>query len=187
MVLDNPRARARWCAVDMLIFDEISMVSGEIMDKLDFIARKFAPELCKAFGGVQIIAVGDFHQLEPVPVQPATVQPAVALSHAAARPPKPTLAFESDAWKSLEFVSVVLTQVERQADVSYVKLLAQLRVGVFDGAPKLLETRVRPLEEQLVGAIPHIYTHTRDVDAHNSQQLALLQSPSISFRAVDQL
>jgi ATP-dependent DNA helicase PIF1 len=183
LVLDDRRALARWRAAEVIIIEEISMVDAEVLDKLDTIARACRREPHKAFGGVQIIVVGDFHQLEPVPRD-------VALHAAAAPPPprpKPKLAFESQAWASCRFIHVVLTKVERQAEGPFLEMLSQLRVGVFDAAPKLLASRFCPLEGDLVGATPHIYTHTLDVEAHNRGQLDLLSTPLISFPALDQL
>ena len=51
---------------DVLIIDEISMVSSPLLDAMDKILRKCRRRADKPFGGLQIVAVGDLSQLSPV-------------------------------------------------------------------------------------------------------------------------
>lgn len=51
---------------DVMIIDEISMVSAPMLDAVDQILRKCRRRADKPFGGMQIIAVGDVSQLAPV-------------------------------------------------------------------------------------------------------------------------
>ena len=51
----------------VLLVDEVSMLSANIMDKLDFVARHVRGENDKPFGGLQVVMAGDFYQLPPVP------------------------------------------------------------------------------------------------------------------------
>lgn len=50
---------------DLLIIDEISMVSPDILDAIDFLCKK-ALKSNIAFGGIQVVLVGDMFQLPPV-------------------------------------------------------------------------------------------------------------------------
>lgn len=54
-------------AVKYLIIDEISMVRADILDYIDRTLRYFK-KVNKPFGGIQVVAVGDFFQLPPVVV-----------------------------------------------------------------------------------------------------------------------
>lgn len=56
----------RWLDVDVLFIDEISMVHPDLWQKLDGVARAARREPNKFFGGLQIVACGDFFQLPPV-------------------------------------------------------------------------------------------------------------------------
>jgi ATP-dependent DNA helicase PIF1 len=56
------RIRSAQCVV----IDEISMLPGRVLDYLDFHLRKVRGVMGRPFGGVQIVAVGDFLQLPPV-------------------------------------------------------------------------------------------------------------------------
>ena len=51
--------------MDVLVLDEVSMLSAELLTVLDFMARKLRhrPE---PFGGIQLVLCGDFLQLPPV-------------------------------------------------------------------------------------------------------------------------
>jgi len=64
-VLSNSQARQRWLTARVLVIDEISMVSDELFDKLEYIARRVRNNN-SPFGGIQIILTGDFFQLPPV-------------------------------------------------------------------------------------------------------------------------
>lgn len=64
-VRNNKDALKRWNWCRVLIIDEISMLSAELFDKLDFVAREVRG-IDKPFGGVQLLLSGDFHQLPPV-------------------------------------------------------------------------------------------------------------------------
>ena len=55
----------RFAKTQILIIDEISMLSGGFLDSLDRLLQsgRFSPE---PFGGIQVVLVGDFFQLPPV-------------------------------------------------------------------------------------------------------------------------
>jgi len=51
--------------IDLLIIDEISMVRADMLDGVDRVMRRCRnPRL--PFGGVQVLMIGDLHQLPPV-------------------------------------------------------------------------------------------------------------------------
>ena len=52
-------------ATDIVIWDEISMTSPRILETVELLHRKAANNT-RAFGGKQIILVGDFAQLKPI-------------------------------------------------------------------------------------------------------------------------
>ena len=62
----NQKAKTRWMRTKVLIVDEISMVDGDLFDKLESIARAVRNN-GRPFGGIQLIITGDFFQLPPVP------------------------------------------------------------------------------------------------------------------------
>ena len=57
--------KKKWLDVDVLIIDEVSMLSKKIFELLDRIGKTFRIK-DKPFGGIQVIFCGDFYQLPPV-------------------------------------------------------------------------------------------------------------------------
>ena len=55
-----------WYNLDILIVDEVSMMSLKILLLLDKIARLVFKKPDIVFGGLQVIFTGDFYQLSPV-------------------------------------------------------------------------------------------------------------------------
>ena len=64
-VCKNSSAIKRIQNVEILIIDEISLISSEILDTLDNIF-KFVKGSKFSFGGIQVIFVGDFLQIPPI-------------------------------------------------------------------------------------------------------------------------
>jgi ATP-dependent DNA helicase PIF1 len=120
--------------VEVLIIDEISMLSGEWLDNLERMLRELTHYYGRgefqqylrmpmkdipAFGGIQVVVVGDFYQLPPIPatIHGETFQ---RLDHGlfhAQHIPKDShtkkiyftnrgYAFQSMAWRAAEFVYV---------------------------------------------------------------------------------
>jgi ATP-dependent DNA helicase PIF1 len=57
----NAKAKNRWMRAKVLIIDEVSMVDGELFDKLEHIARELRKS-GRPFGGIQVVITGDFFQ-----------------------------------------------------------------------------------------------------------------------------
>ena len=66
----------------VLIIDEVSMLSGSVLDAVDAVCKQVRGNEMP-FGGIQVVLVGDFYQLPPV----------------AGRGKQVTFAFESEAWR----------------------------------------------------------------------------------------
>ena len=95
----NPKARTRWMTTKVLIIDEISMVDGDLFDKLEGIARSIRKSYAP-FGGIQVVITGDFFQLPPVPDSGKLAK----------------FAFEAATWTTSIDHTIGLTQVFRQRD-----------------------------------------------------------------------
>ena len=52
-------------SLDLLIIDEISMVRADLLDAVDDALRRHRRDT-RPFGGVQLLMIGDLHQLAPV-------------------------------------------------------------------------------------------------------------------------
>ena len=95
----NSKAKLRWMRTKILIIDEISMVDGDLFDKLEGIAR-IVRNNGRPFGGIQLVITGDFFQLPPVPEYGRISK----------------FAFDAATWNTSIEHTIGLTQVFRQKD-----------------------------------------------------------------------
>ena len=107
----NRKAMRNWISTDLLIIDEISMMTAELLDKLNELAKKIRSNQ-SLFGGIQLLLVGDFFQLPPVNKNDE----------------KSIFAFESELWKEIK-TSIELTQILRQKDENFIAILKEARQG----------------------------------------------------------
>jgi len=115
-VVLNKYKQQNWKKVDILIIDEVSMMSQKIFEMLDAIG-KTARKNHRPFGGIQVIFLGDFYQLPPVgnKEEIETVR----------------FCFESPLWiETFPKQNVIqLKKIFRQTDEVYSKILNQIREG----------------------------------------------------------
>ncbi len=109
--------------LDLLVIDEISMVRADILDAIDRTLRRFKNRK-KAFGGVQLLMIGDLQQLAPV-----IKQEEWGLLRREYETP---FFFSSKALKEFPYVSIELTEVFRQQDEAFIALLNKVRENRLD-------------------------------------------------------
>ena len=64
-VKKNKRSCENWITSAVLVIDEVSMLSSDLFELLDAIAKNVRANT-QPFGGMQLIVCGDFSQLPPV-------------------------------------------------------------------------------------------------------------------------
>lgn len=137
----------------VLIVDEISMLDGKVVDMVDKVL-KTVRQSEEAFGGVQVVFVGDFFQLPPVTRQGDMMR----------------YAFESNAWLGLKPLVCYITEQYRQDDEMLLSLLASIRKNeIEEDHYTLLQEQTEIAFEQIEPT--RLYTHNADVDAVNAQKL----------------
>ena len=67
-VMGNEYAKKRWRECDVLVIDEVSMMSKGLLDKLNFVASRVRNDR-RSFGGMQLVLCGDFFQVSKVCLQ----------------------------------------------------------------------------------------------------------------------
>lgn len=153
---------------DVLLIDEVSMLDGvtfELIGELCRRARKAPPGL--PFGGLQVVLVGDMGQLAPVEEQ------------------ERGFAFETDTWWDLGIQTVELTQVMRQRDASFIRVLQEVRDGTLSfEAYNVLAGRVRAFDPEARDAV-RLMTHNAQVETVNTQKLRMLPGEERLFKAED--
>jgi hypothetical protein len=125
----QPRYRAEKIrlirSLDLLVIDEISMVRADLLDAVDQVLQRFRGH-GQPFGGVQLLMIGDLHQLPPV-VRPDEWD----LLRKYYETP---YFFGSTALRQTDYVSIELKHIYRQADSEFIGLLNQVRNSRLDGA-----------------------------------------------------
>lgn len=162
-IFDNEFKAVQITAADVLIIDEISMLDAPTLDNVNRIlchAPKFMSNA--AFGGKQVIFVGDFFQLPPVPNGKEKVQ----------------FAYESKAWKDAALVVCYLTEQHRQEDPAFLDILTAMRSGTLNVEHhKLLKKRRSSFKrDNRIDEKTRLYTHNSDVDAENAHELGKIDS-----------
>lgn len=113
-VITNRKKRKNWTNCQVLIIDEVSMLSKRTFDILNTIG-KITRNNDKPFGGIQLVLSGDFYQLPPV-----------GDSFEGSN----QFCFESEHWNDIfKNNQIILKKVFRQTDETYKRVLQQIRRG----------------------------------------------------------
>ena len=147
--------RAMIQMLDVLIIDEVSMVSAEMLDHVDRMLRIVRERKADFFGGVRIVAFGDMYQLKAINAE---------------------MPFQAASW-NLE--RLALTKIHRQSDGPWKDVLEAIkhnnltneqlewvnkRVGIQNDAPRLCFLN-------------------GDVDKWNNKKLEQLKGEEYTFNA----
>jgi len=160
-------------SLELLILDEISMVRADVLDAVDRFLRKNGPDRDRAFGGVQVLMVGDLHQLPPIVSSPDEKQ------RFASEYETPFF-FSSRVITESAVVAVELTKVFRQQDPHFVDLLNQVRSGA--PAPEALEKINAQVTPHTDSDHETVLTTTNVIaDRINKSQLASLPTDRRSY------
>jgi ATP-dependent DNA helicase PIF1 len=167
----NRFAKSNWQTTDILVVDEVSMMSQKLFELLDTIGKALRHSL-RPFGGIQLIFSGDFYQLPPVgnKDEPETLN----------------FCFESPLW-SQTFAPenhVQLTKIFRQSDPIYQKILNQIREGrLRRSSNDLLMQKVNtPIPDDLPICPTKLFPTRNKVDSINASEMSQLEAESIDFK-----
>ncbi len=163
--------------LDLLIIDEVSMVRADLLDGIDEVLRRFRDPR-KVFGGVQVLMVGDLHQLSPV-VKDDEWQIMKDFYDT-------VYFFSSKAYQAAQAVTIELTHIFRQSDREFIGILNAVRNNT--AGPEVLRklnARYRP------GFVPEekdayitLTTHNASASEINQAQMKRLAAPSFFFEAL---
>ena len=111
-------------ATDTLLIDEISMCRVDLFDAVIASVRKVEKDTGKR---IQIIVIGDFCQLPPVPPSNSIERQLMDTHYK--RTMSSYYAFCGTEWNGCDFIPIILTDVLRQSDLEFIENLNRLRLG----------------------------------------------------------
>lgn len=164
-------SKALWKSTDILVIDEISMMSQKLFEVLDTIGKKIRKNN-KPFGGIQLIFSGDFFQLPPVgnKEEIETCK----------------FCFESPLWFSTfpPENTIVLKTIFRQTDTNYQNILNQIREGKLrKSANELLLKQVnKTLPNDCLIQPTKLFPTRNKVDCINQTQMNDLKGEEFHFQ-----
>ena len=148
----------------VLVIDEISMLDGRLLDTVEVICRRIYRN-DQAFGGMQIVVVGDFFQLPPIAERGDTAY----------------FAFESHSWKRAQFLTCYLNEQYRHEDELLLGLLNSIRRNdVTDEHYTLLSEQKDVGYEDVEPT--RLFTHNKSVDEENQKKLSELKTESREYK-----
>lgn len=167
-ITSSEKTSKRLNKAKVLVVDEISMLDGKFLNTLNQVL-KGVRQSQEAFGGLQVVMVGDFFQLPPVTRQGEMMR----------------YAFESDAWQAANPLVCYLSEQHRQEDELFLSLLKSIRSNEVE------EDHYTLLSEQIDIGYENIeptklYTHNADVDAFNNTKLTELKGDKHTFHMTSQ-
>lgn len=152
-----------WRICNVLIIDEISMISADFFSKLDFIARAVRENPDEFFGGIQVIAVGDFFQLPPIGGD---------------------FAFRSKVWRKHMRKSVLLKTIYRQKNEQLALWMNMIRRGKLPVMFQEMVNQSKGMDPLTMVTPTRLFCRNVDVDKANLEELAKLPHPSVVFKAI---
>jgi len=105
-------------SLDLLVIDEISMVRADLLDGIDEVLRRYRDK-SKPFGGVQLLMIGDLHQLSPVVKDDEWN---ILKDYY-----KTVYFFSSKALQKTEPISIELKHIYRQSEKHFINMLGEIR------------------------------------------------------------
>lgn len=144
----------RYERTNVLIIDEVSMLSPQFFDSLNMLAKAMRGNE-EPFGGMQIVLSGDFFQLPPIQKGEIDVR----------------YVDSSDGWKEMDVRVCYLETQYRADDVDLESILNEIRTGIISTQTKELFESIRGIRRPLGVTPTRLYTHNADVDSVNETEL----------------
>lgn len=152
----------------VLVIDEISMLHAKQLNLVNQVLKYFK-ESDEAFGGIQVIAAGDFFQLPPVGRNDEKN--------------RDKFCFMSNAWVEAKFRVCYLTEQHRQDDSALNDILNAIRAQTIQS--QHIQALNQTHQQHIGETFTRLYTHNMDVDNINYQHLNAIEGEAHQFVAVN--
>lgn len=163
----NRQVVKRLRSLEGMIIDEISMLAGPVLRVAEILCRRVR-DSDLPWGGLRVIAVGDFAQLPPVERDPNRGG---------------GWAFLDPVWEWSAFQKHRLDTQVRCQDPHYMSVLAKVRQGIVDDeVTDYLNERTGPIETEFEGT--RLFPRRDQTDRFNEMRLADLDTPEKTFETI---
>ncbi len=170
------RTREILRAIDLLVIDEISMVSADLLDAMSRALGIARGKRREPFGGVQVVMFGDPYQLAPVPPSDNAEKALLAETY------RSNWFFDAKVWREADLERYELTEIFRQRDEDFKQLLNSIRDGTITDQ-MLAELNAAGGKAAANPDIIRLATINETVQTINQSRLAELPGQSRFFEA----
>ena len=155
-------AKTRVLSTDLLIIDEISMVSQKSFESVEFVCRKLRGN--GLFCGIEIVVGGDIHQLPPIKDELYNDDGHYCI--------------QSPLFKQLFPHVMELSTIHRQCDNELINCINELEKGIpSPETNRFMYNLSRPLSPENYAKAVRLSARIVDVDIYNYQRLQELDYP----------
>lgn len=165
-VMEERKVFKRLRSVEGVVIDEISMIPAEALETAEWIAREVR-ESSLPWGGLRVIAVGDFAQLPPV-TRAGQIR---------------KWSFQSPVWTRSGFQVVQLKHNQRVWDQTFLDVLADVRQGkVTERVKEFLESKVRNHDEE--DETLRLLPRRDQSEIFNQKKLSQIPNPEVKIPSI---
>lgn len=154
------KLKKRLSQIEGIIIDEISMISGEVLSIAEEIARHHRGNQ-HPFGGLRVIAIGDFAQLPPI-----------------TKTGQRDWCFKHEVWQQIQFQIAFLKNNHRTEDLDFLKVLNFVRKGEFNQEVGLfLHSKTKKHDEDATGV--RLFPFRKQSEDYNNFQLNKIKTEEL--------
>lgn len=162
--------------LELLIIDEVSMVRADMLDATDAILRYFRKSPHTAFGGVQVLFIGDLFQLPPV--MPDSQWSLLRQYY------ESPFFFHAKVIEQAPPVYIELKKIYRQSQQDFIDILNRIRNAAvtrqdLDRLNGLIGAQQKPGEKYIT-----LTSHNHKADRINADELNKLEGKSRQFKGI---
>jgi ATP-dependent DNA helicase PIF1 len=155
-IMKKKYLKERWRKIEILVIDEISMLTANLFDKIEELARRIR-NTSEPFGGIQLILAGDFCQLPPIGTSSGNEN----------------FCFEAESWNEVIAKDniIILKEIIRQTDIKFQNALNCVRMGIItDETKELFENCIGKKFKNTEITSTHLFPLNYSVDHINNKK-----------------
>jgi ATP-dependent DNA helicase PIF1 len=163
----NRQVVRRLKKISGFVVDEVSMLSGETLRAAEIICRRVRDSELP-WGGLRVVAVGDFAQLPPVERSRSSTR---------------GWAFLDPVWEWSGFQTCLLRTQTRCQDEEFMRILAEIREGrVTPAVKEYLDSKTSPASDDFDGT--RLFPRREETERFNLRKLEELPAAAVRFETI---